>query len=189
MDLDIYNDTYAQFCNGIPPHARVLDIGCGPGNTTRYILSKQPNLLVTAIDMAPNMVSLAQKNNPTAVCKVMDTRHLHELTEKYDGIIAGFVLPYLSESDVKKFLVDTLKLLDGNGMLYFSFVEGDTEKSGFQCRSNGDRIYFHYHSLSYIQSCLIEVGFQEPTVIHVNYERSASVSESHTVLLTRPVVR
>lgn len=188
MDLDIYNDSYDQFCDTVSEHGRVLDIGCGPGNTVRYLLSKRSDLMVTAIDMAPNMVALAQKNNPTAVCKVMDTRKLHEISETYDGILAGFVVPYLSESDVRKFIADSRSLLNNQGTFYISFVEGDPIQSGFKCRANGDRIYFYYHSLSSIQACLAEEGFKPPTVLHVNYQRSEMETELHTILLTQLAV-
>lgn len=187
MDLDIYNESYDQFCGSIPKQqASILDIGCGPGNTTRYLLKKRPDFIVTAIDNAPNMIALAQMNNPSAFCKVLDTRNLHDLTDKFDGILAGFVLPYLSESDIRKFLFDSRNILCRQGMLYFSFVEGDPAQSEFKCRSNGDRIFFNYHSINFIKMCLAETKFQDPTVLRVCYQQSPTVSEYHTIILTSP---
>ena len=44
MDLDIYNETYSIVCHSIAKNnATLLDIGCGPGNITKYILSTRPN--------------------------------------------------------------------------------------------------------------------------------------------------
>ena len=41
MDLDLYNDTYDQFCELLlKKNASILEIGCGPGNITKYLLSK-----------------------------------------------------------------------------------------------------------------------------------------------------
>lgn len=40
MDLDLYNDTYDAFCQAVyKPGARIFEIGCGPGNITRYVLA------------------------------------------------------------------------------------------------------------------------------------------------------
>jgi 16S rRNA A1518/A1519 N6-dimethyltransferase RsmA/KsgA/DIM1 with predicted DNA glycosylase/AP lyase activity len=40
MNLDIYNGTYDFFCNLFSmTKPRVLEIGCGPGNITKYILT------------------------------------------------------------------------------------------------------------------------------------------------------
>lgn len=61
MDLDLYNDTYDIFLDLIPrKDASVLDIGCGPANITKYLLSQTPNLKIKGIDISKNMVKLAR---------------------------------------------------------------------------------------------------------------------------------
>ena len=80
MDLDLYNDSYDIICKSITKKgASILEIGCGPGNITRYLLSQRPDYNILGIDIAPNMIALAQKNNPTAKFKVMDCRRIGEL--------------------------------------------------------------------------------------------------------------
>ena len=67
MNMDLYNDTYDAFCNLIKKsNPKIFEIGCGPGNITKYMLSKRPDFEIEAIDMAPNMIKLAKENNPTA---------------------------------------------------------------------------------------------------------------------------
>ena len=57
MDLDLYNESYDSFCELIPKQqASILEIGCGPGNITQYILTKRPDFIIEGIDVAPNMV-------------------------------------------------------------------------------------------------------------------------------------
>ena len=52
------------FCEMIVRHnAQVLDVGCGPGNITKFLLSRLPNLEILGIDVSPNMLDLAKKNN------------------------------------------------------------------------------------------------------------------------------
>ena len=141
MYLDIYNDTYDSFCKELTAsNATILEIGCGPGNITKYLHSKRPDFIIDAIDVAPSMIELAQKNNPNANFKVMDCRQIHEISKKYEGIICGFCLPYLSDGDCLKLISDSYRLLTQNGILYLSFVEGDSAKSGFQVGSGGDRV-------------------------------------------------
>jgi trans-aconitate methyltransferase len=69
MDLDLYDDTYDTFCDEVNiENATILEIGCGPGNITKYILNKRPDFIIDGIDISPNMIELAKTNNPTADC-------------------------------------------------------------------------------------------------------------------------
>ena len=75
MDLALYNDSYDYFCRALDkPQAKILEIGCGPGNITKYLLFKRPDFEILGIDVAPNMISLAQQNIPAAHFEVMDAR-------------------------------------------------------------------------------------------------------------------
>ncbi len=186
MALDLYNDSYDFFCNSIPDgKSNILDIGCGPGNITKYLLSKRDDFNIFGIDIAPNMVELATKNNFTASFKVMDCREINLLQTKYDGIVCGFCLPYLSPSDSIKFIADCFNLLNKNGILYISFVEGEPNKSGFQIGSTGDRSYFYFHTLKELKKLLIQNNFVELNKFEVNYKRTASQMEIHTIVTAK----
>ena len=64
MDLDLYNDTYDFICNSIlKVNSKILEIGCGPGNITKYLLCKRPDFDILGIDIADKMVELAKINN------------------------------------------------------------------------------------------------------------------------------
>ncbi len=186
LNLEIYNETYDFFCGLVKKVSpQILDVGCGPGNITRYILSKLHDARVLGIDVAPKMLELAAKNNPTATFKLMDCRHIDKLTTKYDGIISGFCIPYLSGEDCVKFITDSYNLLNENGVLYLSFVEGDVNKSGFQSDSGGNRVYFYFHNVDTLKQQLIENGFETPVVFNIEFKRSENDSENHTILISK----
>ena len=46
----------------------VLELGCGPGNLSKQLLSLRPDLKITATDLAPDMLEIAQETNPSIVC-------------------------------------------------------------------------------------------------------------------------
>ena len=186
MDLDLYNETYDFICDSIiRPNAKILDIGCGPGNVTKYLLSKRPDFTIYGIDVAPNMIELAEKNNPTARFAVMDSRQIDELNGKYDGIVCGFCLPYLSQTDSQKLITDCYHLLNENGLIYISFVEGDPNRSGFQASSSGDRSYFYFHQLDDLKAKLVESEFDELRTVKVEYKNSGNKMEVHTILTAK----
>lgn len=186
MDLDLYNDTYDFFCNLITnDEAKLLEIGCGPGNITKYILARRPDFNVFGIDIAPNMIELAKKNNPTASFAIMDCRQISGLETKYDGIVCGFCLPYLSQIDSKTFISDCNNLLNENGQLYLSFVEGDPNKSDFQVGSSGDRTYFYYYNLDDLTEQLEKNSFEQIKVFKVDYKKAENKIDKHTILTAK----
>ena len=186
MDLDLYNETYDFVCHAITaPHAKLLDIGCGPGNITKYLLSVRPDFDILGIDISPNMIALARKNNPTASFAIMDSRHIDEIHTKFDGIICGFCLPYLSHADSRKFIADCYHLLNDDGLLYISFVEGDPAKSGFQMTSTGDRSYFYFYHVNDLEAQLLEHNFDEFKIFTVEYKKNETATETHTILTAK----
>ncbi|HMO34245.1 MAG TPA: class I SAM-dependent methyltransferase [Lacibacter sp.] len=186
MDLDLYNETYDFVCNSInKKYAKLLEIGCGPGNITKYLLSARPDFDIFGIDIAPNMIELAKKNNPTASFAIMDSRKIDEIETKYDGIVCGFCLPYLSHSDSRKFITDCYNLLNEEGLIYISFVEGDQSKSDFQIGSSGDRSYFYYHNLNELNTQLAENNFEEFKIFNVEYKKTETDIDIHTILIAK----
>ncbi len=186
MDLDLYNDSYDFICNSITrPNAKLLDIGCGPGNITKYLLSKRPDFDIYGIDIAPNMIELAKKNNPAASFAIMDSRQIGELKEQYDGVVCGFCLPYLSQADCHKLISDCYNLLNDSGLLYISFVEGDPIDSGFQVSSSGERSFFYFHLLNDLKTKLIESKFDDITTFTVEYKKSGNEIDIHTIITAR----
>jgi 2-polyprenyl-3-methyl-5-hydroxy-6-metoxy-1,4-benzoquinol methylase len=186
MDLDLYNSTYDFICNSITKDkAKILEIGCGPGNITKYLLSKRPDFDIFGIDIAPNMIDLAKKNNPTASFAIMDCRQISDLGTKYDGIVCGFCLPYLSPADTKIFISDSYNLLNENGQLYLSFVEGDPNKSDFQIGSSGDRLFFNFYNLDELIEQLEKNNFEQIKVFLVEYKQAENKMETHTILTAK----
>lgn len=179
MDLDLYNTTYDYFCAIISnENASVLDIGCGPGNITKYLLSKNPSYKITGIDYAPNMIELAKQNNPKAKFQVLNSKNISSLKQKFDGIICGFCIPYLTPSETQQFISDCSDLLNEKGVLYLSFVEGNSENSEFKTGSNGNRVYFHYYNSDFLESNLSKNNFKILKSFKVDY----TSSEIHTII-------
>lgn len=186
MDLDLYNDSYDIFTELIPKrNSAILEIGCGPGNITKYLLDKRPDFKITATDIAPKMIELAKKNNIAAHFKVLDSRDIGKLHTEYDAIIAGFCIPYLSKEDCTKLIKDSSNLLVDNGVIYLSFVEGNYEDSSYQTGSSGDRIFFYYHNLNEFKKELEICGFEIIKIMHKKFKKLDKSEEVHSLLIAK----
>ena len=186
MDMDLYNDTYDVFCKQIVKHnPKILEIGCGPGNITKYLLSKRSDFEMEAIDISPNMIKLAKDNNPTANFKIMDCRELDKLNSKFDAIICGFCMPYLSNFDCAKLIRDCACLLNTGGIAYFSAIEGDYQKSGYEAGSSGDKAFVYYHTEDYLQKELKENKFELIDVSRKSFIKTDGTNSIHIIFIAK----
>jgi trans-aconitate methyltransferase len=187
MDFDLYDDTYNLFCEWIEkPNAKIFEIGCGPGNITRYLLNKQPDFKITATDVAPNMVAVAQANNPAAKCSVLDVRELNTVKEKYDAVICGFCMPYLSKDDCLKLITDAANILNSGGVLYFSAIEDAYSKSTYETSSDGQHTMFvYYHEEAYLQEALKAANFENVIVKRKHYQKANGTTETHIIFIAK----
>ena len=186
MHLHLYDNSYDFICSSLQKSgSTILDVGCGPGNITKYLLAKRPDFQILGIDIAPKMIELATQNNPAASFKMMDIREIEQLSTTFDGIIGGFSIPYLSGVDSLKFINDCYHLLNSKGLFYLSFVEGEPYKSDFQTASTGDRSYFYYHRVRDLQKTLVDRGFIDLQTYIIEYTRSPTEIENHTIITAR----
>jgi SAM-dependent methyltransferase len=160
MGLTLYDDSFREFCDMLRPgRARVLDVACGPGNVSRYLMTQRPDLDLLGIDLAPRMVGLARQAVPGAQFIVHDCRHLTDLKRQFDGIICAFGLPYLSPEEAMAFIGAAYETLDPGGIFYLSTLLGKSQDSGFQACSTGDQLYINYHPEENISRSLAEHRF------------------------------
>ena len=164
MEMDLYNDTYDLFLEQIPDKgADVLEIGCGPGNISRYLLTRRPDLQLLGIDLAPNMIELARQNNPSAEFRIMDAREIGNFFPdlSFQAVMVGFCLPYLSKEETIDLIRHASQLLSPGGVLYLSTMEDDYENSRVVTSSNGSHeLFIYFHQADYLSEALVDNGLQ-----------------------------
>lgn len=180
MDVSAYRAALDLFCDRLYPEtgAAILDIACGPGNMSRYILDQKPGVRLLGLDLAPAMIELAKRNNPEARFLLMDAREISTLPGPYDGIIAGFICPYLSREETVQLIAAAAALLSAKGVLYLSTMEGAAVRSGWQESSYGDQVYLYYHEGELLLEALETAGlhllqlFRQPYTGHDGREET-----------------
>ena len=184
LDEPLYHFSYDLLCERlVTKNSQILELGCGPGNISKYLLSKRPDFKITCTDYSDNMLRLVKKNCPNVSVKKMDINALASIEQQFHGIVAGFCLPYLSMPEVETFLRHaTDKLLPG-GQLYISFIVGDYEKSGLKTNSSGQQALQYYYSVEYLREKLIDLSFKKLAVLPMTHLRAGKKPEQQNVLI------
>lgn len=186
MEFDLYNDTYDYFCSLLKINASVLEIGCGPGNITKYISEKRTDLEIYATDASANMIKVASENCPSATLGVLDCRNLVSITKKYDGIIGGFYMPYLSKEECITLIKESAERLNKNGIVYFSTIEGDYKNSGYETSSNNEhKIFVYYYEEAFLMNVLRQNGLNDIKIFRKKYLKQNGTEQTHIVLVAK----
>lgn len=162
MEVEGYEAGFDLFCAGVEEvNATVLEMACGPGNISRYLLNRRPDFSILGTDLSENMIALAKVNNPQAEFVKMDMRAVGQLQRKFGGVLCGFGLPYLSKTEAVELMATVSALLNPGGMLYLSTMEGTEAHTGYigPSEEGGERLYTYYHQADYLQAALEEHGF------------------------------
>ena len=188
LALDMYDAYYREFCSHVARQgATILDVACGPGNVSAFLVRERPDLQVLGIDLAPNMVRLAQAHVPSASFLVHDCRHLVDLGRVFDGIAYAFGLNYLKQEDAEQFFRSLSKVLAPNGVLYLSTMLGPREHSGLQTSNNGDQIYVYYRPRQEIEQLVQSAGLKLVFSNEIASPSSASKPTVDVVLVAQRI--
>ena len=161
MDVNLYADSFINFCYAIKQaNPNILELACGPGNVTKFLLQKRPDLQILATDLAPKMVALAKENNPKVAGRLLDVRELDTLHQKFDAIMCAFCLPYLSKEETTKLFQDAHKALTTNGVMYTSTMEDDYSNSKVMGSETYGYLKMHFYQKEQLLKMLKEADFQ-----------------------------
>ncbi|MFT6924074.1 MAG: putative TPR repeat methyltransferase [Crocinitomicaceae bacterium] len=161
MNVDLYANSFQFLSNAISiENPEILELACGPGNITKFLLNIRPDFKILGTDLSSNMIELAKVNNPSAEFKIMDSRETFLLKKSFDAVICGFLLPYLSKEESIQLIQNSASILHPNGLLYISTMEDECSKSGFTKGSSGDQIFMHYHQADYLTEAIKSSGLE-----------------------------
>ncbi len=143
------------FIKALPPGGHVLDLGCGPGSSSK--LMAQAGLKVTALDASAEMVALAACHaGVTARQATFDELAGDNI---YDGVWANFSLLHAPRDALPRHL-DALRLaLKPNGLLVIAVKTGRGEK-----RDSLGRLYTYYEEEE-LTALLVNHGFAPREIV------------------------
>ncbi len=87
---------------GLPPGARLLELGCGGGGPSTRELAER--FALTGVDISATQVEMARHNVPTATFLQQDMLTLDFAADSFDGVAAFYTLTHLPYGELPGFL-------------------------------------------------------------------------------------
>jgi 2-polyprenyl-3-methyl-5-hydroxy-6-metoxy-1,4-benzoquinol methylase len=109
-----------EFALLLPPQATVLDIGCGAGDKTAFLV--QAGLRAQGVDFSESMIQLARERFPGLSFQVEDINALKAQTP-FDGVYLQAVLLHFPKKQVPGVLARMAALLRPGGLIYATVKE------------------------------------------------------------------
>lgn len=153
-------DTFVSF---LKPESLVLDVGCGAGVKSQYLLGK--GLEVVGVDFSEKMIEIAKREVPGATFYVADIKDLSGLQETFDGILAQAVLLHIPKAEAGAVVRGLRDKLVNGGYLYIAVKqkrEGGREEEVLKENDYGYEYerFFSYFTLPEIQKYVADAGME-----------------------------
>lgn len=104
---------------------KVWDIGCGPGQVTRYL--REQGVQATGVDLSPEMIEQAKQahfDRPGIEFLVRDMRDLQIADGALAGIVSFYAIIHIPREDVTVVLKEWGRALQAGGRVLMSFHKG-----------------------------------------------------------------
>lgn len=95
---------------------RIIDIGCGPGNSTAVLKKRFPDAYVLGVDFSPNMIEKARADYADIDFMIFDAANdFDKLDGKFDIVFSNACIQWVPNH--KKLLADMMGILNLGGVM------------------------------------------------------------------------
>src|SRR5262249_53865017 len=84
-----------QYCTGLAPPARIVDLGCGSGAFTRLL--DDAGFAAEGVDLSPRLIALARRLYPHIAFREGDVEALPFSEGSFDGVLLSGIVHHLPD--------------------------------------------------------------------------------------------
>ncbi len=163
-----------EFIALLPKVGTVLDVGCGSGVKSKYLLER--GLTVMGIDISKNLLAIAKREAPAGSYRELSMLDLDQLSEQYDGVFAQASLLHIPKQQALSVIKLMAARCKPGGYLYLALKEappGRPEEEILKEDTYGYPMerFFSYYTMPELESTLASAGL---TLVHKHRKASPS---------------
>jgi len=177
-----------RFAREIGNRRPVWDLGCGPGQTARYL--KDLGLTISGLDLSEGLLVQARALNPDIHFQKGNILDLEFEDNSIAGIVAFYAIVHFTEEQVEQAFREVFRVLQQGGTFLFTFHMGKDTIRLEEFLGKKIDIDFMFFTTDFVSNCLKKVGFEETEVIERDPYRGVEYESRRAyVLAKKPVVR
>jgi ubiquinone/menaquinone biosynthesis C-methylase UbiE len=165
---EIYTDKYFndladipyidKFLSKLRPKAKILDIGCGPGTFSKYLVEQK--FIVKGVDLSEQMIQIAKKKVERATFKTMDMRNLQYDEGVFEGLLVAYSLIHIPSSEIPKTMKGFFRVLKRSGYMMIIAQGGKPDQVVDEPLMAGEKIFINFFTKQRLARFIIDAGFE-----------------------------
>ena len=152
-----------KFISFLKKGASVLDVGCGAGLASKYLVEK--GLSLVGIDFSEKLIEIAKREVPLGKFLVMDMNNLGSLEEHFDGLYVKASILHLAKKEVPDFMLKLKERFKPNGFIYIAVKGANKGQQEEQVKIEHDyghtyERFFSFFFLPEMEKYFTDAGFK-----------------------------
>ncbi|MGZ3885309.1 MAG: class I SAM-dependent methyltransferase [Bacteroidia bacterium] len=140
------------------PAGEIIDLGCGPGQTTAFLSGLGIKQIVGA-DSSPEMIKQAAALYPGLKFEVADMLRLPYGDSSFSAAIAFYAIVHFTQAQLRTAFEEIHRVLRPGGQFLFSFHIGDEVIRHTDFLETGGGIDFYFFETEFVLQLLEETAF------------------------------
>ena len=147
-----------SFANENNGKGQFIDLGCGPGQTTKY-LSDCGVANIVGTDIAPAMVETAKRMHPAISFDLADMLHLPYADNSIAAAVAFYAIVHFNDEQLMAAFKEIARVLQSDGQFLFSFHVGDALVHHNDFLGHEVSIDFYFFNTEKVIELICHAGF------------------------------
>jgi SAM-dependent methyltransferase len=177
-----------RFSREVAGRKPVWDFGCGPGQTTQYLVDL--GIEISGLDLSPELLEQARILHPGIPFRTGDLLDLDFGDQSIGGVIALYAIVHFSEDQVEKVFREVFRVLQPGGVFLLTYHIGEETIHLDEFLGKEVDVDFMFFKSEFISHCLYKVGLENIEVIERDpYPEVGYQSRRAYVFAKKPTVQ